>query len=359
MRTLISAWILAGLVLCTALPALASTDVTNKNSDSLQIGGYFRFVGWVRDNDEGTKKNNDSFRVRHARVALKGKMPNNFSYKIQGDFAPSTVKLKDGYLKWNNDEKTFYIMGGQFIVPYSYSMTTSSSGLITVERPQAPVEMGPDRDIGIMIGGNFDTESDFTWALSATNGNTDDDYPFVDGGWSKKDDNDPFMVAGRLEYGDKDDFLIGIDAAGSAIGGGSSGEQRLQQTLVGGHVVVGWDDDNEDEVNRWGFQGEYLWGELDMDDSEYDEAHEYDGWWALVSMWFDENWRGHVMVDQFDPNNDVDDDERMDFTLGISFHWMGWTKPDNEKFVIEYVHHDEAGTDIDDDEIRALWQLKY
>jgi hypothetical protein len=360
MRRLIGAWILAGLMLITARAAEASVEVINKNSNELAIGGYFRFVGWVRDNDEGAKKNNDSFRVRHARIALKGKMPNNFSYKIQGDFAPNSTKLKDGYIKWDNDDKTFYIMAGQLKVPYSMSITTSSSSIVTIERPRAVKEMGPDRDIGVLMGGTMDTESDFNWMLGAFNGNTDDDFPFLDGSWSKSDDNDPFLVGGRLEYGDADDFLIGVDAASGALGGGSSGEERYTLTLVGGHVSVGWGDDNEDEVNEWGFQGEYLWGELDPNDSsEYDETHEYDGWWALVSMWFNENWRGHVQVDMFDPNNDVDDDEYTDFTLGFSYHWMGWLHPDNEKFVIEYVHHDEAGDDIDDDEIRALWQVKY
>jgi hypothetical protein len=347
------------LLLVLAVPAFADEiEVTNNGADSLVIGGYLRFVGWIQDNDEGYMKNDDSFRLRHARVAVKGSLPNNFSFKVQADFAPDEVTLKDGYLKWNNDEKTFYIMGGQFKVPFSMSETTSSSNLWTIERPMVVGELAPSRQIGMAIGGTFDTETDWNWAAGVWNGN---------GEWENTDDNDPFIVGGRLEYGQRDDFLIGVDVVGGAQGGGSSSESRHDLMEVGGHVAIQWDDNNEDEVNEWMFEGEYLYREVDplsgyyLDQGEggSDDTWQSDGWWAQLGYWFNPNWHGHLQVDQYDPDNDYDDDEYTDFTFGFTYAWMGWLDPHHEKVTFEYVHHDEAGTDYDNDEIRGLWQLTF
>jgi len=357
MRKFAVSLLLVVMLFVLAVPAFAEVEVMNKGTDEITLGGYFRFVGWVQDNDEGYMKNDDSFRVRHARVAVKGKLPNNFSFKIQGDFAPDEVKLTDGYLMWNNDENTFYIMGGQFLVPWSMSSTTSSSKLWTIENPRVVKNLGLGRDIGMAVGGTFDTETDWNWILACVNGT---------GGWSEKtDDNDPFLVAGRLEYGQRDDFLIGLDVVGGAQGGGSSSDYRYDLLQVGGHVAIQWDDNNEDEVNEWMFEGEYLYREIDDNNGYYltqegsDDTWESDGWWAMLGYWFNPMWHGHVQVDMYDPDNDYDDDEYTDFTLGFSYHWMTWLDPHHEKVVFEYVHHDEAGDDYDNDVIQALWQLTY
>jgi hypothetical protein len=343
--------LLVAMVFVLAVPAFADEiEVINNGADELTIGGYLRFVGWIQDNDEGYMKNDDSFRVRHARVAVKGMLPNNFSFKIQGDFAPDEVRLKDGYIKWDNDENTFYIMGGQFKVPFSMSETTSSSKLWTIDRPMVVNEFAPSRQIGMALGGAFDTESDFNWMVGTWNGN---------GEWVESDNNDPFMVGGRLEYGQRDDFLVGVDAYGGADHGGSSPWYREDLLLVGGHVAAQWADDNDDEVNEWMFEGEYLYREIDYNEYEGDDTEESDGWWALVGYWFNPMWHGHLQVDMWDPNNDVDDDEYTDFTVGFTYSWMGWLDPHHEKVTFEYVHHDEAGDDYDDDEIRGLWQITY
>lgn len=340
------------MLVVLAVPAFAEVEVMNKGADDITIGGYLRFVGWIWDNDEGLMKNNDSFSLEDARIAVKGNLPNNFSFKIQGDFAPDEVKLKDGYLKWTNDEKTFYILGGQFFVPFSMSETTSTTKLWTIDRPMVVGALAPGRDIGMAVGGTFDTESDWNWVVGAWNGT---------GGWSEAtDDNDPFIVGGRLEYGQRDDFLIGLDVTGGAQGGGSSSDYRYDLLLVGGHVAIQWDDNNEDEVNEWMFEGEYLYREIDDSYSyEGDETWESDGWWAMIGYWFNPMWHGHLQVDSYDSNNDIDDNEYTDFTFGFSYHWMSWLDPHHEKVVFEYIHRDEAGDDYDDDILQALWQLTY
>jgi hypothetical protein len=356
MRKFAVSLLLVGFLLVLAVPALADEiEVTNKGADALTIGGYLRFVGWIHDNDEGLMKNDDSFRLRHARVAFKGQLPNNFSFKIQGDFAPDEVKLTDGYLQWTNDEGTFYVIGGQFLVPFSMSETTSSSKLWTIERPMVVGAIAPSRDVGMAVGGTFDTESDWNWVVGAWNGT---------GGWEKTDDNDPFIIGGRLEYGQRDDFLIGLDVAGGSQGGGSSSDPRTQVLMVGGHVAIQWDDSNEDEVNEWMFEGEYLYQEVDYEgyyltQSSSDDTWESDGWWAMLGYWFNPMWHGHLQVDSYDYDNDVDDNEYTDFTFGFSYHWMSWLDPHHEKVVFEYVHRDEAGDDYDDDILRGLWQLTF
>jgi hypothetical protein len=341
------------MMLVLALPAFAEIEVTNKGTDELVIGGYMVFFGGLRDNDEGTfKQNTDTFRLQNARLAVKGKLPNNFSFKLQGEFAPNSVRLRDGWLQWDNDESTFFVRGGQFKPPYSMSATTGDTALWTTMRPMVVNNLAPGRQIGMAMGGTFDTESEWTWMAGAWNGN---------GGWNMAtDDNDPFVGGARIEYGQRDDFLIGIDAYGGAQGGGNSLTMPVRTDLFqfGAHVAVQWDDHNEDEVNEWLFEAEYLWQEMDPMGGTNDET-EADGWWALLGYWFNPMWHGHIMVDHWDPDNDVDDDEFMDFTFGFSYHWTSWLDPKHEKVVFEYVHHDEAGTDFDDDEIRGLWQLTY
>ncbi len=85
--------------------------------------------------------------IRRARFAVKARLYNNWYGEIDLDFAGAVTELKDLYIKYTNDAKTFNIKAGHFKEGFSMETTTTSRYLTFVERSLAS-KFSPSRHLG-------------------------------------------------------------------------------------------------------------------------------------------------------------------------------------------------------------------
>jgi len=113
-------------------PGYANPSNANSNGDSL----------------------NDQFLIRRARLNLEGTLFKYIDYRIMPDFAGSSTRLFDGYA----DLRYFRgasLLAGKFKAPVSLERLQSASALTFVERAY-PTQLAPNRELGIMLHGEFD-----------------------------------------------------------------------------------------------------------------------------------------------------------------------------------------------------------
>jgi phosphate-selective porin len=151
---------------------------------SLKLSGYTQ-VGYTR-----WEQDKKGFRIRQARVQIKGDILKNIDYKIQIDATQSPVLLdaKVGV----NLSPYVSLSFGQFKVPFSLENLVPGSELDTINRSNTVDNLCPardigtqGRDIGFTVSGKY---SIFEYTLGAFNGS----------GKNKKDTNDRLDIAGRL-----------------------------------------------------------------------------------------------------------------------------------------------------------------
>lgn len=115
-----------------------------------------------------TSFNNDIYQfesggeLRRGRLFVKGKLSENWDYKIQYDFAPDDPELKDGYLRYNRSDSA-RIWGGNFKQPSSLEQLTSANFMTFLERAVA-VGVTEGRRMGVGYQG---WGKKFTWMSSA------------------------------------------------------------------------------------------------------------------------------------------------------------------------------------------------
>ena len=133
---------------------------------SLKLSGYTQ-VGYTR-----WEQDKKGFRIRQARIQIKGDILKNIDYKIQIDATQSPVLLdaKVGV----NLSPYVNLSFGQFKVPFSVENLISGSELDTINRSRTVDNLCPardigtqGRDIGFTISGKY---SIFEYTLGAFNG---------------------------------------------------------------------------------------------------------------------------------------------------------------------------------------------
>ena len=153
---------------------------------SLKLGTYTQ-VGYTH-----WEEGREGFRIRQARVILKGDILKNINYKFQLDAVQSPVLLdaKIGIHLSPYAKLSF----GQFKIPFSIENLISGSELDTINRSNIVKYLCPGRDIGekgrdigITVDGKY---SSLEYTLGVFNGS----------GINKIDTNDQLDIAGRLVF---------------------------------------------------------------------------------------------------------------------------------------------------------------
>jgi len=96
----------------------------------------------------------DQFALRRVRPILEGTVWKWFDYRIMPDFAGGTTRLFDAYadLRYLREAS---LTAGKLKAPVSLERLQSASALPFVERA-FPTQLAPNRDVGIMLHGEFD-----------------------------------------------------------------------------------------------------------------------------------------------------------------------------------------------------------
>ncbi|MGD9346077.1 MAG: porin, partial [Candidatus Aminicenantes bacterium] len=186
------------LSLLTGVSEAAGFDeqLNISSGPALKLSGYTQ-VGYTR-----WEQDKRGFRIRQARIQLKGDILKNIDYKIQIDATQSPILL-DAEVGINLSPYV-NLSFGQFKVPFSIENLISGSELDTINRSNTVNNLCPardigtqGRDIGFTISGKY---SIFEYTLGVFNGS----------GKNKTDTNDQLDVAGRMVLTLFHSFSIGL-----------------------------------------------------------------------------------------------------------------------------------------------------
>jgi len=273
---------------------------------SLKWSGYtqIKYTYW----EEGANE----FRIRRARLGLKGEIHKNIHLKLQVDAVKRPVLLdaQIGICFSPQVELRF----GQYKVPFSLENLTSSSALDTINRSQTVENLSPGRDIraagrdiGISLNGRF---SWVEYDIGIFNGS----------GINKVDTNDRRDIAGRLVF-----YPVRSLALGLSVYNGRSDSQN------DGPIV---------KRNRTGLEIFYVYEKLSVK-GEYifarDDRTEKYGWYMQGGYdLIPERIQAVIKYESFDKNMDVTGDRIKVITFGLNCFFSK-----NTLLQVNYEYHRE------------------
>ena len=274
------------------------SDGESKNSSeqSLKLSAYtqVRYTHW----EEGK----EGFRIRQARVILKGDILKNIDYKLQID-AVKTPILLDAKIGVNLSPYA-KLSFGQFKVPFSIENLISGSELDTINRSNTVKKLCPGRDIGSQgrdIGATVNGKySSLEYTLGVFNGS----------GINKTNTNGQLDIAGRLVFTPFRSLSIGF----------SHYDGRYSPDLSA--PVINKDRTGVDIFfmrGRSSLKGEYIFAR--------DGQTERSGWYIQGGYYLiQKKLQAIVKHDFFDRNMAIPGDRIVVTTLGINYFFSRKTK---------------------------------
>jgi phosphate-selective porin OprO/OprP len=291
---------------------------------SLKLSAYTQagYTRWEQD-----KK---GFRIRQARVQLKGDILKNIDYKLQIDATQSPILL-DAKIGVNLSPYA-NLSFGQFKVPFSIENLISGSELDTINRSNTVNNLCPardigtqGRDIGFTISGKY---SILEYTLGVFNG----------AGKNKKDTNDQLDVAGRLVLTPFRSFSIGLSHYKGRYNP-EAGLPILENNRTGVDILL--------LPGRFSLKGEYIFVS--------DDQIERYGWYLQGGYYLiPKTLEAIVKHDYFDGNRTVREDQIVVTTLGINYFFSRKTK-----IQVNYEHRRGGSLASADDVILAQIQAGF
>jgi len=154
-----------GLAMISANPAMAEIKISSDDGKfETVLGGRIQVDAWAMDKDDfDDVKGKSGTEFRRARIFVKGKMYDNWTYKGQYDFADNKTTMKDAWIGYNGLD-LFKIKIGQFKQPMGLEELTSSKYITFMERALPTEAFATSRRIGLGI---YDHSTHWNWAVSA------------------------------------------------------------------------------------------------------------------------------------------------------------------------------------------------
>ena len=285
------------LVFLAGTAAAAEEEVLPVLSERLlKISGYsqVQYTYWEGESED--------FRIRRARLGLKGSLLKNIDYSLQVDAVSSPVLL-DARLDITLFPQAKLSLG-QFKVPFSLENLIPSFALDNVDRTQTVKRICPaqdigstGRDIGMTLSGKF---SWIEYALGVFNGS----------GINTRDTNERKDVVGRLVVRPFDFLSLGVshyEGVQSLFGGGP----LLNRDRTGVDVSIA--------AGRFFLKGEYILAK--------DEGLDRAGWYVRGGYSFiRDRLQAVVNFDSYDMDLDLDENRSDVLTLGLNWYFSGKTK---------------------------------
>ena len=188
-------FLLASLMIISSL-----TFAQEKVDRTPKISGFVQAL-YQADFNKDFKLNDNTFRMRRVRMSIDGKLTENLSYKIQGDFGRSPM-LVDAYVKYKVCD-ALSIQVGQYKLPFTMETAINPVNLEIFDYGDVVSKLAGysdmcgvgalGRDMGVMATGKLFKKDDFSlveYAVGVFNGN----------GVNNTDNNNRKDVAGRLEF---------------------------------------------------------------------------------------------------------------------------------------------------------------
>ena len=300
----------------------------------VKISGYTQ----VRYQFLEEKDKIDSFDIRRARLDIKADVTERFDYRLQADFAGSSVKLLDATIGYKVNPY-LKLTAGQFKVPFSQENLASSPKLETINRSQvveALVARGKDvignqngRDIGVQVSGGAwkrDDRALLDYAFGVFNG----------AGINISDNNEEKDFAGRVVFHP----VKGLDIGASYYDGTANyGTPKKDQNRNRAGLELAYAYEN------LSLKGEYITG----NDGKTDK----NGWYLQAGYFFiPKKLQGVLKYDIFDPDTKKSKDETSVSTLGINWFFNKWVF-----LQVNSELKEETGVDVDNNVLNSQLSL--
>ena len=298
-------------------------------SKAVDLSGYMQFQYGFTQNDENSDTDQDGFKVAKARATIKGKPWESVSYGFQIDAAqaPKAI-ITDAYVG-TSFLKPISIKAGQFKTPVSPSYLLSSTKWETILFPLAINSMTTKRDIGIQASGGFlekklNVAAGIFNGAGANNTNTDDSYLFA--GQVGVNPVEYVELSGSIAYYDKD------------------GDGKDEKALIYDGYLSGSYADAMLKFELMGKQAEEISTETETNSL---------GITVLAAYTIAEKIQPLVRFDWYEPDSDVEEDEKTRITGGINY----FIQKHDLKIMANYVHNSESGESISDDQVLLMTQI--
>jgi len=313
-----------------------------ENQHGISLGKALQISGLIQARYQSFQQpsSNNSFDLHRARLDVKGNLTDQWDYEVYTEFAVTT-KLLDAYTSYKIADYLKFT-AGQFKIPFSVESLTPDADLEFIDRSQvveALVSRTKDvignsvgRDIGAQISGSFLKLSN-RYILDYTLG------IFNGAGYDVAADNNRNKdIDGRIVVHP----IKGLDIAGDFYNGvGVWGTPAKNQTR-----------------NRWGVDGRYVYGPLSVT-AEYDHgtdsAIERVGWYAQAAYFvWAKRLQLAVKVDDYDPDNFVNNDHSTWYIGGINYFFNKWAK-----FTVDYSDRREQVKQVKNNVLEAQLQVTF
>jgi len=318
----------------------ADEPADSTGTPAIKVFGYIQpeYVYTLSDPSTNT------FTFKRARIGVRGKVLNDFSYYFMLEASPfiggvGSAYLMDAFVAW---EKYNWarIAVGSFKQPFGREVVTPCNNLTTIDRAIVSDQLvAPQRDYGIMVlGGN--KYNRFGYQVALMNGR----------GLNVTDNNSKKDMIGRATY-QVFDFM----SLGASFRYGYPNNDDDTRTTYGADILL--------KFNNLHIQGEYIQDEGDYNraagggcGSEPMELGEKRAG-AYGMIWYDTKWdlQPVFKYEYFDQDLDIKDigyQERM--TLGVNYFFN-----DKIRLQINYQANIETYINIDNDKFLAQIQVKF
>ncbi|MCC6543808.1 MAG: hypothetical protein IT392_04815 [Nitrospirae bacterium] len=228
----------------TGNAAAQDTGKTGEAGASELIPGVAGYVeGWYRSDQSDlsnqtteAKKVDNEFRIRRARIDVKGNLTDQIGYRVTGNFdgpspasGPASVKLWDGYIIYKLHPLTTITLG-QLKYPFTLEGYEGTPDRVPVLRAESINDIagklgtqgGSFRDIGIRIDGGIKKFRGLTYGLALING----------AGINKGDNNGKKDIVGRVSISPVKGFNLGLSGY-TGRGEGETQQIAVKETAYG------------------------------------------------------------------------------------------------------------------------------
>lgn len=176
----------------------------------------------------------NGFQFRRVRPTIQGTFHEKFAFRVTPEFAGNNVQLLDATISYNHSP-ALVITAGKFKAPFDLERLRSGANITFIERAY-PTILGPNREIGLQVGGTV-ADQRLNYAVSLGNG-------VHDGSNSVTNADEDLELSGRLFAtpfaNNQDSALAGLGFGLGVTYGGKSGGTPSNYVGNGQRTIYTW-----------------------------------------------------------------------------------------------------------------------
>ncbi|MBM4184257.1 MAG: hypothetical protein FJ207_08510 [Gemmatimonadetes bacterium] len=330
-------FIVAGVLGLTAAPATIAAQI--------QVGGntvgvsFYLQPQWAWVSPEGGTSQG-SFRVRRARLTLRGDAHERFSYQIQIDMAGAATRLVDGWITTELHPR-LSVSAGQAKAPFGRQQLTSDTGLQFVDRGILDARFNPARQPGAWVSG---AAGDVSYSAGIFNGEglklTNDDGQYLKAARVMWNPLGPFALEeSALDYPESPLLSLGVAALSTRYGTTAYTARR-----VGFEAAF--------KVQGFNTVGEYV---LEQLVSDTNPTRDTNGWYVQAGYVVRPGYELAGRYGTIDPDTrDAVTSDRTEKGVSLSRYFQGH----NMKLQADYLRLESETDGTSADQVRVQWQLR-